>query len=60
MRVRVISGKQSIELVRIRWAQFASANVSAVYEPPQPTARAVVEIPGPSQATPFTACRASE
>jgi len=41
-------------------AHFVSDNVSAVYEPPEPTARAAKEVPGLSQATFFTGCRASE
>ena len=36
-----------------------SANVSAVHEPREVTARSPYEVPGPSQATSFTACRAS-
>jgi len=35
-------------------------DVYAVYEPPEPTARAAREVPGPSQATSSTCCRASE
>jgi hypothetical protein len=33
-----------------------SDNVSAVYEPPEPTARAAQEVPRPSRATPFIGC----
>jgi len=39
---------------------YLSDNVSAVYEPPEPAAKAAQEVPGFSQAAPFTACRASE
>jgi hypothetical protein len=38
------------------WERHLAVNVSAVYEPPEPTARAAQEVPRLSQATPFIGC----
>jgi len=59
-RVRMTAGgyrrSGETEYLLLPLGSFVSANVSAVYEPPEPTARAAQEVPRLSLPIPFMGC----